>query len=74
MERLCRGRTPLHVAATHGRLAVSEQLLDRGAAVDVPDKHGRMPLHYAAEHGAVAVAKLLLGRGASVAAADVNGW
>ena len=37
-ERCCapqRGQTPLHQAAHHGRVAVVEQLLAAGAAVDV---------------------------------------
>lgn len=38
-------RTPLHAAATLGDRAVTEELLRRGAHVDIPDSEGITSLH-----------------------------
>src|SRR5262249_10194240 len=64
------GGTPLHIAALHGRLAVAELLLDRGAAVNALCLSEATPLHYTAMHGQVEMAKLLLDRGADLHARD----
>ena len=41
------GFTPLHLAATHGRLAAVHILLTAGAALDIEDKNGRTPAQLA---------------------------
>ncbi|VDK85798.1 unnamed protein product, partial [Dibothriocephalus latus] len=44
-------RTPLHLAAAHGRCARCRLLLERGANVFAKDRWGNTPLHLAAAHG-----------------------
>jgi len=44
----CNHRTPLHNAANDGNLPVVELLINRGAALEVSDRHGRTPLNLAA--------------------------
>jgi 26S proteasome non-ATPase regulatory subunit 10 len=60
------GWTPLHSAASSGREAMVELLLDLGADVAAANKGGRVALHYAASKGHVAIADLLLKRGAKI--------
>ena len=45
---------------------VMKLLLERGAELEIKDKHGRMPLFWAAEKGHEAVVKLLLEKGAEL--------
>ena len=52
-----KGRTPLHAAAAHGRLAVLRALLGRGASPIAQQPDGRAPLALAAD----AECRLLLG-------------
>lgn len=62
-------QTPLHVAAGHGALNIAQELLRRGASVDLkshPEAKSMTALHFAAEGGHVEVIKLLLEYGASV--------
>lgn len=67
------GRTPLHFAVENSDCEVVEQLLERGADVDVQDSGGTTPLHNAAISNASEVAELLLNRGADVNVQDVVG-
>ncbi|RBQ74161.1 hypothetical protein FVER14953_08346 [Fusarium verticillioides] len=60
----------LHIAAYFGLAALVENLLDRGAAVDIVDRTGRTPLSYAAEQGHEAIMIMLLERGAEVDSQD----
>ncbi|KFY35817.1 hypothetical protein V494_05576 [Pseudogymnoascus sp. VKM F-4513 (FW-928)] len=62
-------QTPLHVAAGHGALDIAEELLRRGASVDLKsdlEAKSMTALHFAAEGGHTEVIKLLLKYGASV--------
>jgi ankyrin repeat protein len=61
-----KGRTILHVVASHGDLKAVELLLSGDATVNVPDAQGVTPLHVAVRNGHAAVAALLLDRGADV--------
>lgn len=74
-------RSPLHVAAIHGRRPIVELLLRRGASATQRD-HGdnAYALHFAAELGHLEIVKLLVEAGADVQGADdghaldVIGW
>ena len=45
------GRTPVHLAAGRGHLAVLRLLMEAGARLDHADHEGATPLHAAATHG-----------------------
>lgn len=53
--------------------AVSQFLIDKGAAVDARADDGRTALHFAAQRGDAERAKVLLDRGASIDAQDEDG-
>jgi cytohesin len=69
------GGTPLHDAASGGRTAVVQFLLEKNAQIDARDSGGGTPLHEAARAGrrGAAVAALLLERGADANAQDAAG-
>lgn len=52
--------TMLHDAAASGRLAITEQLLARGAKVNVSNAEGETPLHWAVRNGHTEIARMLL--------------
>lgn len=64
------GETPVMMAALRGDLALTRQLLDRGARVT---REGWTPLHYAASGPDPQVVELLLARGAPIDARSPNG-
>jgi ankyrin repeat protein len=70
-----RGRTPVHMAAATGRVALIGALLSRGMDPNVRDAGGRTPLHAALEQGgeSLPLVRLLVANGADPEAADVNG-
>ena len=61
--------TPLMMAALRGNLALAEQLIARGAAINRP---GWAPLHYACTGPETRMAALLLQRGAAIEALSPN--
>ena len=68
--------TPLHFAASYGKLEVVEALLEKGADVNFKSNSSWTALHFAAfgEVGEQAeVAKILIGHGAEIEAKDVQG-
>ena len=67
------GCTPLHVAASHGQLAVVRLLLKKGANVHARDNHGNTALLKAVYLDCPAVAELLLEKGADVNAKNKHG-
>ncbi|MEY2621370.1 MAG: hypothetical protein RIT26_1190 [Pseudomonadota bacterium] len=64
------GETPLMMAALKGQLRIAEQLLTRGAEVNVS---GWTPLHYAATGAHAEVLKWLLQQKADINASSPNG-
>lgn len=58
--------TPLHGAASYGRIKVVKLLLAKGTDVNKGNEGGERPLHYAARHGHTKVMKILLENGAKV--------
>lgn len=64
------GDTPLHVAARHGEVVITQTLLEGGARPELPDRMGRTPVFVALREGKTEVAQLLVRRGA---AADPKG-
>lgn len=72
-ENRC-GWTPLHEAASRGKLEVCQCLLSHGASIHACDKANKStPLWLAASHGFLPVCKLLLDAGALVAELDIAG-
>jgi len=61
------GETPLHFAAYHGYLKISELLLKAGADPNKANRFGETSLHYAVHHGCLKTSELLL-----IADADPN--
>jgi ankyrin repeat protein len=63
-------RTPLHMAAETGHLAIARFLLDRGSKIDETAKGisylGWTPLHFAAANGREGVVEMLIKEGADV--------
>lgn len=64
--------TPLHAAASNGRLKVVELLLAKGADVNIGNEGSETPLHHAARHGHTDVVQVLLDNGANVAEAGTG--
>ena len=57
---------PLHFAALNNQKAAAALLIEKGADLNITDKHGNTPLHLAAQNGAVASASLLIEKGAKM--------
>ncbi|GJN88570.1 hypothetical protein Rhopal_001536-T1 [Rhodotorula paludigena] len=68
------GRTPLHEAASTGRLPLVSACLQKGLSVAQADVYGRQPLHYAAMNGHAEVCRTLLDAGASPSTPDLDGY
>ncbi len=68
------GLTPLHLAATFGRIGTIMTLVEAGARTDVRGTRGTTPLHEAAAQGRREVVMALLEAGADATAADVYGF
>ncbi|OQR96508.1 hypothetical protein ACHHYP_15493 [Achlya hypogyna] len=66
-------RTPLIVAAQHGRLAVARLLLEHGADVQAATQEGTTALLAACAMGHLKIATLLLNEGADVNSCDERG-
>jgi ankyrin repeat protein len=67
------GFTPLHIAATAGRVNVIEFLLGRGADLEARTPGGQTPLFQTVPLASREAFVLLLGKGANLAARDADG-
>lgn len=69
------GRTPLHYAAMHGRVAAVEVLVKAGAALNEKDvRGGYSPLHLAADAGQCEAITRLVQLGAPLETRSTKGW
>ncbi|MFC1843126.1 ankyrin repeat domain-containing protein [Candidatus Dependentiae bacterium] len=59
-------RTPLHIAASKGKLAIVRVLVESGAQLEPKNIDGKTPLHFAAEKGRVKIVEYLVERGAAI--------
>jgi ankyrin repeat protein len=66
------GEAPLHVAAANSSMNMLQLLLDRGASLEVRDKHGWTALQQACRAGALDVVTLLLEKGADLESIQNN--
>jgi ankyrin repeat protein len=60
------GRTPMHVAAMHGRTSCAQILFSNGSQIDVKDSDGNTPLHLAASYGQTSMIKFLIDCGSNI--------
>ncbi len=67
-------RTPLHMAASRGKVEIARMLIDAGANVNVQNEYGSTPLHVAARRVEVEIARMLIDAGAYVDVQDKSGW
>lgn len=67
------GLTPLHLAARHGHVKVTNVLLENKASLTAVDENGLTPLHIASKHSQAAVLSLLLDAHADCNAMDYDG-
>jgi ankyrin repeat protein len=84
MELLARGEdsncldsqqwTPLHWAASEGRIAVMKLLLEEGAFVDSQDSQRWTPLFWSSLNGDIPALQFLLEKGANHLLRDAHGW
>ncbi len=68
------GKTLLMAAAAHGDARMVRALLDRGAALEVRNKHGETALAIASEMRRAEVVQLLLEEGAQIDEVDSGRW
>ncbi|KAL1511715.1 hypothetical protein AB1Y20_005003 [Prymnesium parvum] len=68
------GTTPLHAAASTGKMDMAQLLAQAGGDVRAKDADGWEPLHYACANGFYGTAQWLLEAGASVLATTKDGW
>ena len=68
------GFLEIHKAARDGDTALVRQLIEKGAAVNLPDLDGITPLHSAAKNNHVELATLLLKNHADPSILTEDGW
>ena len=68
------GRSPLYMAAKHGRFEIVKFLLQSGADIHAKSKAGQSVLHMAAYSGNIDIFKSLHQNGAEINVKDKKGW
>ena len=66
--------TPLHRAASHGKVTTARLLVELGADVNARCSIGRTPLHLAAISGEAEAARLFIDSNADLNVAQADGW
>ncbi|NXY13374.1 ANR52 phosphatase, partial [Atrichornis clamosus] len=66
------GKSPLHMAAIHGRFTRSQILIQNGSEIDCADKYGNTPLHVAARYGHELLISTLMTNGADTARRGIH--
>ncbi|NXF28066.1 ANR52 phosphatase, partial [Rhodinocichla rosea] len=66
------GKSPLHMAAIHGRFTRSQILIQNGHEIDCADKYGNTPLHVAARYGHELLISTLMTNGADTARRGIH--
>ncbi|NXT96285.1 ANR52 phosphatase, partial [Anhinga rufa] len=66
------GKSPLHMAAIHGRFTRSQILIQNGDEIDCADKYGNTPLHVAARYGHELLISTLMTNGADTARRGIH--
>lgn len=72
MAAASRGDTALIAAGRRGHIRVVEYLLERGAQIDLPNRHGEVVVFVAAANGDNELLRLLLDNGADANAAEFD--
>uniref|UniRef100_A0A671SIL9 Ankyrin repeat domain 52a n=1 Tax=Sinocyclocheilus anshuiensis TaxID=1608454 RepID=A0A671SIL9_9TELE len=67
------GKSPLHMAAIHGRFTRSQILIQNGGEIDCVDRYGNTPLHVAAKYGHELLISTLMTNGADTARQGIHG-
>lgn len=67
------GKSPLHIAAQLGSVDIADQLLKRGAKINLKLQNGQTALHWAAQNNRTSVITLLLKNKASIDTQDEDG-
>uniref|UniRef100_A0A1B6CTE2 VPS9 domain-containing protein n=1 Tax=Clastoptera arizonana TaxID=38151 RepID=A0A1B6CTE2_9HEMI len=67
------GFTPLHMAALHGRVEITEILLKNGASINIQTRKGLTPLHLACQNLHKKMVKILLEKSCDLDIQDCNG-
>ncbi|NXV04201.1 ANR52 phosphatase, partial [Cettia cetti] len=66
------GKSPLHMAAIHGRFTRSQILIQNGPEIDCADRFGNTPLHVAARYGHELLISTLMTNGADTARRGIH--
>ncbi|NWY93523.1 ANR52 phosphatase, partial [Loxia curvirostra] len=66
------GKSPLHMAAIHGRFTRSQILIQNGREIDCADRFGNTPLHVAARYGHELLISTLMTNGADTARRGIH--
>lgn len=67
------GASPLHMSAGNGFIALAQELIKRGAEINLPNREHQTPLHWAAWNNQVETIAFLVEKGADLSSKDTGG-